>query len=226
MSSKNNGAPSIPNDHYPTPLHAVTRLYEACPEVRKWTRYLDPMADEGQLVEHLGKLNQRARLDANELRPECAKVLALTVGNYTIGDAFDIDGGRFAEACVTTNPAFTLFERTARHFRSAPVLALLGPAAYLSGGGLRNGIVKDLGMPDIYLIPERLAFVRVTYMDEDGRVLASGSSDSQGSAWYVWHERREEGSTRQLREPTAAEKRSHVPPTWVNVVRAEDWETA
>jgi hypothetical protein len=41
----------------------------------------------------------------------------------------------------------------------------------------------------------------------------------------VWHGKPKRwGRTMQLREPTAAEKRAHVPPTWVNVVRAEDWE--
>lgn len=227
MSSKGLGAKSIPNDHYPTPEHAVTRLYEACEEVRCASSYLDPMADNGQLLRTLGRLNPMARVSANDLRAECEPHLLALCGHgyYQIGDAFDLPTAGEVGECVITNPAFTLFERTARYFRPAPVLALLGPSGYLSGGGLRGGIVADLGMPDTCLLPDRLPFVRVVYRDEDGKTLASGSQDSQGSTWYVWHGTPKAwGRTCQLREPTAAEKRSHVPPTWVNVVRAEDWE--
>jgi hypothetical protein len=225
MSSKNVGAKSIPNDHYATPTHAIVRLYEACQAVRRAEAYLDPMADRGQLLRViLGLKRTPVRLYANELREECRPWLSAFT-RYQIGDAFGLPTAGEVGECVVTNPAFTLFERTARHFRAAPVLALLGPSGYLSGGGLRGGIVADLGMPDTYLLPDRLAFVRVVYRDERGKTLASGSQDSQGSTWYVWHGTPKRwGRTMQLREPTAAEKRSHVPPTWVNVVRAEDWE--
>lgn len=229
MSSKNVGAKSIPNDHYPTPEHAVVRLYEACRHVSGAKEYLDPMADRGQLLRALGNLKPRGRLAANELRHECADALSKIANSWSIGDAFVLRANGYMwdayNACVITNPPFTQWEATARHFRAAPVLALLGPSGYLSGGGLRGGIVADLGMPDTYLLPDRLQFVRVVYRDEDGKTLASGSQDSQGSTWYVWHGKpRAWGRTMQLREPTAIEKRACVPPTWVNVVRAEDWE--
>lgn len=224
MSARGLGAEPIAFGHYPTPAHMVTRLREVCPELRKARAVCDFMADEGALLTTLRDLSPGLLTHANEIRIEA--LLALKRADLTswhIGDAFDYDPP--AHAVLITNPDFAVFERTARHFRDkGRALILLGPAGYLAGGGMRNNLVTDLGMPDMYLIPERPRFVTFIWQDENGYQLDKGSSDSTGSAWYVWHGGKSlSGKVTQLREPTPKEIRAHVPPRRIITVRAEDW---
>lgn len=227
MSARGLGAEPIAFGHYPTPAHMVTRLWEVCPELRNARAVCDPMADEGALLATIRGQTMAADLPthANEIRPEAVPALrSARLTSWFIGDAFAYHPPH--GATIITNPDFTLFERTARHFRDkGQALILLGPAGYLAGGGMRNDIVADLGMPDMWLIPERPRFVTFVWQDENGKRLADGSSDSTGSAWYVWHGQPTlSGKVTQLREVTEAETKAHVPPRRVITVSREDWK--
>lgn len=227
MSARGLGAEPIAFGHYPTPAHMATRLWEVCAELRNARAVCDPMADEGALLTTIRGQTMAADLPtyANEIRPEAVPALrSARLTSWRIGDAFDYDPPH--GATIITNPDFALFERTARHFqyRDCPLI-LLGPAGYLAGGGMRNNIVADLGMPDMYLVPERPKFVTFIWQDETGAQLDKGSSDSTGSAWYVWcGPPRTKGSVTQLREVTEAEAKAHVPPRRIITVSREVWE--
>ena len=236
MSAKGNGAASIAKDAYGTPFHMVTRLIEVWPEFEELCKgdgdIIEPTAGDGAILRVLGLHVPAPRLHAVELRAECEPTLrSLGIGSVTMGDTLVIPPR--PSALTMTNPPYSSFDQIARRYRpTSRHLGLLGRASWLFGAKERSALVKAIGMPDCYGFPERPTFVRVEYRNEDGKLLASGGTDSVGAVWHIWSDPlvrgkapRQVGKVVMLRLPTDEEVAAHVPPRRVITVSQAEWLT-
>lgn len=226
MSAKNQGAPSIVADNYPTVPSIATRLLESCEELRHAIAtgedIYEIQAGDGAILRVLLAAGAKpSQLHAYEIRPECeAPLRALGIASVTIGDALHLPPPR---GVVLTNPSFVTLDRVASRYRESRLLILLGRASWMFGADCRYSLLRRIGIPTCRGLPERPSFVRVEYRDEEGTLLKTGSNDNVGCAWFSWSGLpRDVGATMLLREETEEEKK-YVPPRRIITVRAEDW---
>lgn len=233
MSAKGIGAPSIVADNYPTYADLVVRLIEASGDVasaildvRGGSGFIsEPTAGDGAILRVFANYVPASRMRAVEVREACRPRLdAMGLDSVTIGNVFSVKADEPARLNIS-NPPFTCMDALVAHLRpTSRVLALLGRATWLYGAQKRSALIRDVGHPDVFGAGERPCFVRVEYRDEVGALLAEGSTDSVGVAWYVWSgPPKEEGRARMLRDATPEEEAARRPPRRVITVRAEDW---
>lgn len=238
MSARGLGTTTNPFGNYPTPPHLFARFVEALRAAGEtWldaAEVIDePCAGEGVLVGAIRAACPKAKIYASDIREGLKEqqmaagashayaMCALHVAQYPY------DGSE--RNAVVTNPDFDLFAdllATHRRFRAEVPIALLGRGSLFCGAQDRAELLTTCGAPDVYMVPERPSFLRFRWVDEHGRKLDAGGSDSEGVAWYVWPggEPRAEGRFRVLRLPTTEEREAWAPPVRVIKVSAADWE--
>ena len=180
MSSTNRGSERRVDDEYYTPAWCVHRLKEAW-QPDPFGSLVEPAVGGGAIVDALAPERNWFGFDVREVSPivrqfKCCNFLKMKLANP---DA----------VAVVTNPPYCLAEEFVRHSRSlyprADLVFLLRLGFLASEGRLL--LWKDLGTPNIYVLPNRPSFT--------GR-----GTDSADYAWYVWPGgvKRKEGDLRVL----------------------------
>jgi hypothetical protein len=238
MSARGLGATVNPFGNYPTPPHVFARFAEALRAAGEtWlddAEVIDePCAGEGVLVGAIRAACPKAKIYASDIRPGLRE-LQLAAGAshaYTMCALhvaqYPYDGS--VRNAVITNPDFELFAdllSTHRRYRAEVPIALLGRGSLFCGARERCSLLDVCGRPDVYMVPERPSFLRFRWIDEHGRKLDTGASDSEGVAWYVWPggPPRARGIFDLLRPPSPEEETAWSPPVRVIRVAAADWE--
>lgn len=237
MSARGLGTAINPFGNYPTPPHLFARFVEALRAAGEtWldaAEVIDePCAGEGVLVGAIRTACPKARIYASDIReglgPQQLAAGAVSVMTMCALEACQSYATGRPEA-VITNPDFEIFAdllATHRRYRAEVPIALLGRGSLFCGAQDRAELLTTCGAPDVFMVPERPSFLRFRWVDEHGRKLDTGGSDSEGVAWYVWPggEPRAEGRFRVLRLPTTEEREAWAPPVRVIKVSAADWE--
>jgi len=165
-----------PDDCFPTPAWVVDRLLEAWAP-RPGT-LLEPAAGDGALIAAVNaKIGDRDWL-AVECRATAVSALR-SVGAATLIADFltwepKADGVDDVSA-VITNPPFSRVEEFIRHADEicpAADLAFLVRLGFLASKA-RLALWTDVGMPDVYVLPNRPSFT------------GDGSTDASDYAWIV-----------------------------------------
>lgn len=173
------------HDFYETPAFCVTRLLETQGDTFG-RRILEPSAGDGAIVRAVDEFY--AELGSNEmewtlieLREERRKSLA-QLGRVHIGDFLSVTEALRAHEhdTIIGNPPFSLAEEfvrscvdLARSWKSPGQTIMLLRLAFLETKE-RVTLFRDLGMPDVYVLPNRPSFT------------ANGSSDTAAYAWMRW----------------------------------------
>jgi hypothetical protein len=206
MSATNRGSERIKNDNYPTPAWCVKRLLEVWQP--KNNLLLEPCVGDGVIVSAINKyLSHNHSWISYDIRPNTYTPTAnschfvqdfLTVNTLPI-DLLKPCPGYLPISAVITNPPFSLLNEFLYHSRKlcpeADLIYLLRLNT-LAGGPIsgRDKLYKDLGTPDIYVLPNRPSFVK-------------GKTDACEYAWFIFPpEVRLEGTVRILNQTPKKER--------------------
>jgi hypothetical protein len=179
-----------PDDFYETPAWCVARLLEA------WRpragAILEPAAGDGAIIRAASGLERE--WTAVECRATAAPALGATGAGIVIADflSWEPPSMRLLETVTTvwTNPPFkdaeAFIRRSALIFPDADLVFLVRLGFLASEG--RLALWRDLGAPDVYVLPNRPSFT------------PDGGTDSADYAWIVLpgEERRKEGTFKVL----------------------------
>lgn len=234
MSARGLGTAINPFGNYPTPPHLFLRFADALRAAGEtWlddAEYIEePCAGEGVLVGAIRSAYPDVCIYASDIREGLREQQIAAGASYAHTKDALLWIGNLPGPVVITNPDFDLFAPLLEaHRRSRPrvALALLGRGSLFCGARERCSLLDVCGRPDVYMVPERPSFLRFRWVDEHGRKLDAGGSDSEGVAWYVWPggPPRERGSFDLLRPPSPEEEAAWAPPVRVIRVSAADWE--
>jgi hypothetical protein len=164
-----------PDDCYPTPAWVVDRLLEAWAP-RPGT-LLEPAAGDGALIAAVNaKLGDRDWL-AVECRATAAQACRAAGANPVVADFLTWEPGDLTDqvSAVITNPPFSRAEEFIRHADEiCPTadLVFLVRLGFLASSG-RLALWQDVGMPDVYVLPNRPSFT------------GDGATDASDYAWIV-----------------------------------------
>jgi hypothetical protein len=192
VSSTSRGSERRIDDAYMTPPWCVRRLLEVWSPRGKSGILVEPAVGTGNIVRAIGtEPFSWLTYDIRAVEP---------VGEmHVTGDFLEVAArGTDAEA-VITNPPFCLAEEFLRHsrscFPSADLVFLLRLAFLASTKRLL--LWRDLGTPDVYVLPNRPSFT-------------GHGTDSADYAWFIWrawHEGpRDVGHLQVLAETPASER--------------------
>jgi hypothetical protein len=193
VSAKGRGTVVEPNEDYSTPMWCARRFFEAWlppPGV-----IVEPCVGEGNIVKAFGQSVHRidpwdwVTYDIRNTR---------ACDDFPGVDFLTSDETRDDVTAVITNPPFSKAEDFIRHCRllyDYADIAMLLRLNFL-GSAERADLWKDIGMPDLYVLPNRPSFVK-------------GKSDSCEYAWMVWPRGnpRSIGSVRTLASTPLVERR-------------------
>lgn len=213
MSSTKRGLNRLDLDQYQTPRWPIARLLEelSLPGGLWW----EPNAGEGNIIRAVNNLRQDVTWVANEIRPECAPMLAPITRSHSIADLRTLEDAQLCSMVAPnllfdvtiTNPAFVIAQEVIeKAFLWSRWVVMLLRLNYL-GGAVRNDFMREFA-PDIYTIPDRPSF------EGEG-------SDSIYYSFYVWppEKRRREGIQRVLKTtPLAQRKEDRM---YTDALRAE-----
>ena len=186
MSSTNRGAERRLDDAYMTPAWCVRRLLE------EWRPYdpgimVEPAVGDGAIVRAV-----------DEVMPRGWRVYDIRKTSACLDpcDFLEVSDVIPSAAAVLTNPPYCLAEEFVRHSRACfpcADLVFLLRIAFLASAA-RLPLWRDVGTPDIYVLPNRPSFT-------------GGGTDSADYAWFRWpEERRLAGQIRILAETTKSER--------------------
>lgn len=167
MSSTSRGSERRIDDAYETPAWCVTRLLEKWGP--RWGELVEPCSGSGQIVKCLPGWIWHT-CDIREIYPPPSL-------RHVTRDFLSCDpvGPPAHIGAVITNPPFSLAEQFIRHSRAlyprADLVFLLRLNFAGSAGRLR--LWRDIGMPDVYVLPNRPSFT-------------GGKTDSCEYAWFRW----------------------------------------
>ncbi len=193
-----------PDDHYVTPSWVVRRLLETWKPRPGWL--CEPAAGEGAIIHEVNNYLP-GRLDwlAVECRATAeARLLAVGV-NPCIADFLTWEPPASVThdvSTVITNPPFKLCEefirRGAELFPDAD-LVFLTRLGFLASEK-RVALWRDIGMPDVYVLPNRPSFT------------PDGKTDSADYCWLVFQGESvsQQGAFEVLKSTPAAERRPKV----------------
>jgi hypothetical protein len=223
-------------DPHPTPAWCVRRFLEAAyPRLSTNGPWVEPCAGDGAIVRAVSAFpGLDVEWRAVELRPyeEVGSRLLDSVrhcrrgGTVLHADVFspaaaDLLAGEVSDphpSLVITNPPFALAEKVVRLFRQQWCLptALLLPLNWL-GGGRRVDLWRDVGVPDLYVLPDRTSFT------------PDGKTDSLYYAWMFWPDLDDErddrvGRWQHLAPTPAAERRADREAQFGSVAHRADCE--
>jgi hypothetical protein len=183
VSSTNRGAERRTDDAYYTPQWCVRRLLE----VWKPTKgvLMEPAVGTGAIVAAIG--DGFGPWLAYDIRPEVVSIPH---------DFLEMTSTSPQVTAVITNPPYCLAEEFVRHSRKqcpCADLVFLLRIAFLASAG-RLPLWRDLGTPDIYVLPNRPSFT-------------GNGTDSADYAWFVWPPgKRARGDIRVLAETPKSER--------------------
>jgi hypothetical protein len=194
VSSTNRGAERRTDDAYMTPPWCVRRLQDVW---RVPTRgvLVEPAVGSGNIVNtlvtdlHWVVYDIRA-YNVEALQSSVLDFLSLTTRHDTV-------------SAVVTNPPFSLAEEFVRHSRKLypnAELVFLLRISFLASAS-RLPLWRDLGTPDIYVLPNRPSFTGY-------------GTDSVDYAWFVWpaDALRSDGGLKILAETPASERKAPALP--------------
>jgi hypothetical protein len=188
MSSTNRGAERRVDDAYLTPAWCVRRLLEA------WTPgdgiLVEPAVGPGRIVDVLPGRDWVTC----DIQP--TQVVSMS---HHEGDFLELGQGYDDAAAVITNPPYSLAEEFVRHSRELyphADLVFLLRIAFLASDG-RQALWRDLGTPDLYVLPNRPSFT-------------GKGTDSADYAWFVWprNANRADGGLKILDSTPASERKT------------------
>jgi hypothetical protein len=191
VSSTNRGAERHTDDAYMTPKWCVRRLLEVWQPHGTSGILVEPAVGTGNIVRAIGT-EQFAWLtyDIREV-PSVGEM-------HVTGDFLEVvSHGTDAEA-VITNPPYCLAEEFVRHSRALfprADLVFLLRIAFLASA-VRLPLWRDLGTPDLYVLPNRPSFT-------------GGGTDSADYAWFRWPDgKRDNGEVLVLSETPASDRKT------------------
>lgn len=195
MSSTRRGAERRTDDAYETPAWCVRRLLDAW-RPRKAAWCVEPAVGRGAIIRAVERIcpDERRGWISYDVR----KVPPVPEGWFTRADFLSIKVvGNEDVGAVITNPPFSLAEEFLRHSRGlyprAEIVFLLR-LNFLAGND-RRSLWRDLGTPDVYVLPNRPDFT-------------GGGGDSCEYAWFVLPAKpREKGHLRVLATTPLDERR-------------------
>ena len=195
MSSTNRGAKREPSDNYPTPGWCVRRLLEV------WQPpagvLVEPCCGDGAII------RQMRRADWHWISYDVREVEAVAEVHRQADFLTIATPGPTVKA-VVTNPPYSQAEEFIRHSRRlyqyAELVFLLRLAFLASGDRVR--LWSDLGVPSVYVLPNRPDFT-------------GGGGDSTDYGWFHFEPRRIHqgvGALCILKLTPLAERRADKPP--------------
>jgi hypothetical protein len=204
MSATNRGSKRIKNDNYPTPTYCVKRLLEAWQP--KNNLLLEPCVGDGVIVKVMESKNvfndNKYKWVTLDIRPDTYfpdRDKHIVQDFLTLEDPANIWEYK-SIGTVITNPPFSLLNQFLYHSRKLCPEADLVYLLRLNtlAGGPRSGrdkLYKDLGVPDIYVIPNRPSFTK-------------GKTDACEYAWFIFPPQpRDHGIVKILNQTSAKEKK-------------------
>jgi hypothetical protein len=183
MSSTNRGTERRTDDAYLTPQWCVRRLLEVW-QPRAGV-LMEPAVGTGAIVAAVGE--SFGPWLAYDIRPEVVSIPR---------DFLEMTSTSPGVTAVITNPPYCLAEEFVRHSRKVcpcADLVFLLRIAFLASAG-RLPLWRDLGTPDLYVLPNRPSFT-------------GNGTDSADYAWFRWTvEKRDHGDVRVLAETPKSER--------------------
>ena len=182
MSATRRGRRTSGADNFPTPEWTIERFLEEWPDLHQvGTRWIDPCAGDGVLIDVVNRFRPGIDWTAVEIRESCRTRLEKATGKApTIADftgtedpylEFKHTGERFDVAIM--NPPFRLtLEFILKCLDLAKVVICLQRMNYC-GTGERNEFFRS-NMPNLYVVPDRVSFT------------GDGNADACEHAWHVW----------------------------------------
>ena len=171
MSATNRGAQRVHADYYPTPAWCVHRLLESLKLPSG--RWLEPCAGTGNIIQAVNDKQQQVTWTAVELREECSTELESQVQALHEMDFLQFFPVDRYEVAIT-NPPYGQAEEFIWHCYDVSTHVLMLLRLNFLGSSKRVGLFGTLGVPDIYVLPNRPAFV-------------GGRTDATEYAWFHWH---------------------------------------
>lgn len=173
----------LPDDEYYTPAWAVHRLLE-CQQfvVPRHGFWLEPTAGEGAIIQAVRQKAPRGPAwTAIELRKECEPALRLLkLNRVIIGD--------FRGTCASTkgaphsvaisNPPFSIAQEVVEHCMKLAHHTVMLLRINFLGSAEREGFFKRVGVPDVYVLPNRPSF----WVNKNEKVAV----DATEYAWFHW----------------------------------------
>ncbi len=177
MSAAGRGAMRREADFYATPAWCTRRLLAI--DVIPGSRWLEPCAGNGEIIDASLKYRQDIRWSAIELREECRPMLTPIVTDLVIGDFLHLTPSPRRYDAVVTNPPYGIaFQIAQRAVEYAPVVALQCRLNWLEGEE-RNEWLRE-HTPDVYVLPNRPSFT-------------GSGTDATAYAWLVFRGHRRSG---------------------------------
>lgn len=164
-----------PDDVYETPAWCVRRLLDVWKP--PYGKFVEPAAGSGAIINVINSVYRDAQWTAYESRATQQRALELIGADTVIADFLTVDVLSDKKvALVITNPPFKLAAEFIAHsrrlFPNSEIMMLLR-LPFLEGQ-VRRALFRDVGMPDVFVLPNRPSFI-------------GGTTDNTAYGWFRWY---------------------------------------